>query len=211
MVASIDDGIFFNHMTGQFVDLDETFKISSIKEIIYDHEDRMFYLLVNKFQEKLGVFIIRFSEMNPLDYIFFFKFKNKLDIADADIAVLRCQERKIKELIVSYKTIHSNVYTVQVCDISRETPWPLCKHESFQLWESQITAFYIDKNREFVMINRDGISVISLGSNGKRSIRDSFGQEKMIHPLESTNYLKVDNDNFINFEFAGDNKIINIQ
>lgn len=96
----------------------------------------MFYLLANKYQEKLGVFIIRFSELDPANFNFFLKFKNKLDIADADIAVLKCKESKLKELIVSYKTIHSNMYTVQVCDISRETPWPLYKHESFQLWES---------------------------------------------------------------------------
>jgi hypothetical protein len=72
----------------------------------------MVYVLANKYQEKLGVFIVRFSESNPSDYNFFLKFKNKLDIADADIAVLRCKETKLKELIVSYKTIHSNIYTV---------------------------------------------------------------------------------------------------
>jgi hypothetical protein len=53
------------------------------------------------------------------------------------------------------------------------------------------------------MINRDGISVISLAAGQKRTIKDFNGQEKMIHPLESANYLKVDGDNFINFEFSG--------
>jgi hypothetical protein len=112
VIASLDDGIFFNHVTGQFYDLDEMYDISSIKEIIYDHEDRMFYLLANKFQERLGVFIIRFNELDPSDYNFFMKFKNKLDISDADIAVLRDKESCLKELVISYKTIHSNVYTV---------------------------------------------------------------------------------------------------
>ena len=32
----------------------------------------------------------------------------------------------------------------------------------------------------------------------------------MIHPLESTNYLKVESDNYITFQFAGEKKIINI-
>lgn len=59
-------------------------------------------------------------------------------------------------------------------------------------------------------MNRDGISVISLGSDGKRIITASNGQEKMIHPLESTNYLKVEHDNYIRFEFSGENKIIHI-
>ena len=138
------------------------------------------------------------------------KYKNKLDISDVDIAVSRCKIKSLKELIIGYKSIHSNIYTVQVVDISRATPWPLYKHESFQLWESQITAFFINKNKEYIMMNRDGISVISLGSDGKRIITASNGQEKMLHPLESTNYLKVEHDNYIRFEFSGEKKIIHI-
>jgi hypothetical protein len=49
------------------------------------------------------------------------------------------------------------------------------------------------------MINRDGISVMALGSEGKRSIKAQNGQEKMIHPLESTSYLKVESDNYITY------------
>ena len=56
--------------------------------------------------------MIRFDEEKPDNSNFFLKYKNKLDIADADIAVVRCEKTKIKELVVSYKTIHSNIYTV---------------------------------------------------------------------------------------------------
>jgi hypothetical protein len=45
----MDDGIYYHHRTGRFVDLKETFKVSNIKEIIYDDEARMFYLLANKY------------------------------------------------------------------------------------------------------------------------------------------------------------------
>ena len=128
MIASLTDGIFYNHRTEEFVDLDDLYQISTIKEIIYDSDDRMVYILANKYQDKLGVFIVRFSELDPNNFNFFLKFKNKLDIADADIAVLRCNETKLKELIVSYKTIHSNIYTVQVVDISRKNPWPIYLH-----------------------------------------------------------------------------------
>lgn len=131
IVASVEEGFFINHATGENIDLDEKFKIQMIKEIIYDHEDEAVYLLANKFQDRLGVFIVRFNELDPNDCNFFLKFKNKLDITDADIAVYRCRETRLKELIVSYKTINSNVYTVQVVDISRPTPWPIYKHESF--------------------------------------------------------------------------------
>lgn len=60
------------------------------------------------------------------------------------------------------------------------------------------------------MINRDGLSVISLGSEGKRSVKAQNGQDKMIHPLESTNYLKVEKDNYITFEFSGKQKIVHV-
>lgn len=32
----------------------------------------------------------------------------------------------------------------------------------------------------------------------------------MIHAIESINYLKVDSNNFIYFDFSGDKKVINI-
>jgi len=42
------------------------------------------------YEGKLGVFMIRFDENDPEKHNFFLKYKNKLDISDADIAVLRC-------------------------------------------------------------------------------------------------------------------------
>jgi hypothetical protein len=60
------------------------------------------------------------------------------------------------------------------------------------------------------MMNRDGISVMSLGSEGKRIITANTGQEQMMHPLESTNYLKVEHDNYIRFEFSGEKKVVHI-
>jgi len=102
--------------------------------------------------------------------------------------------------VVSYKTIHSNIYTVQVVDISSENPWPIFKHESFQLWESTITAFLINQNKEYVLVNRNGINIISLcNEKHKRSVKTKSGQEKMIHSLESINYLKVDQQNYVQF------------
>jgi hypothetical protein len=136
IIASQDDGIYYNHRTRAYVDLDEHFKISNIKEIIHDHEDRVFYLLANKYLGKLGLFLIVFDEFNPPKHKFFLKYKNKLDIADADVFVVRNQAQKYKELLVSYKSISVNTYTLMVCDISTDTQWTQFRHETFQLWES---------------------------------------------------------------------------
>lgn len=40
------------------------------------------------------------------------KIKNKLDIADSSIVLLRDKKKNYKELIISYKTIYMNVYNV---------------------------------------------------------------------------------------------------
>ena len=44
------------------MDLDELYSISNIQEIIYDHDDCKFYMLVNKHKGKLGLFLIQINE-----------------------------------------------------------------------------------------------------------------------------------------------------
>ena len=114
----MDDGIYYDFKCRKFIDLDELYGIRSIKEIIHDEEDRNFYLLANKYREKLGIFLIRFSEPNPKKHNFILKWKNKLDIADGDINIVRNQKKRFKELVISYKTIFINTYNVVVFDIS---------------------------------------------------------------------------------------------
>lgn len=77
---------------GAWIDIDETFDIGCIKEIIHDAESKQFYLLANKYQAKMGVFLIKFHEQHPKNFNFFLKYKTKLDIADADIAIMRNQK-----------------------------------------------------------------------------------------------------------------------
>lgn len=138
------------------------------------------------------------------------KYKTNLDISDADIAVMRNKNTGFKELIISFKTVVENTYNVYIVDISQGEPWPLFRHESFQLWETQITAFFIHKTNDYVTINQDGISLISLESFDKKYVKSADGQEKMIHAIESVNYLKVDLNNFIHFDFASPIKKLRI-
>jgi hypothetical protein len=77
--------------------------------------------LANKYEEKLGFFIIRIDAKDPTsDYMFLTKWKNKLDIGDASLNLLRHESRdgkEFKELIISYKSININTYNVTVMDI----------------------------------------------------------------------------------------------
>ena len=55
-------------------------------------------------------------------------------------------------------------------------------------------------------MSRDGIKVVALGSQQKRLLKDS----RMIHSLESVNFLKVDPQNYIVFKFADEIKSLSI-
>ena len=165
--------------------------------------------MANKYLEKRGLFLIRFDEHKPANHKFILKWKNKLDIADADVNIIR-EGGSFKELVISYKTIFMNTYCVQVIDISRPEQKLLFRNESFQLWESQITGFFLHSKKDFITINRDGINVLTLQSGSKRQLIGDDGQEKMMHCLESTSYLKIDPTNFIYFDFAQDTKVINV-
>jgi hypothetical protein len=112
IIASIDDGIYYNNRSKEQIDLDETFKVCNIKEIIYDDEEKLFYMLANKYKDKLGIFMVRFRESNPKYHRFILRWKNKLDIADADVNIVRNKKKKFKELVISFKTIFINTYNV---------------------------------------------------------------------------------------------------
>ena len=169
--------------------------------------------MANKFEEKLGFFVVTFNELDPYKNRFLIKWRNKLDISDTNLSVLRNFNKGLKELIVSYKSIFINTYNVVCMDISvDEEQTIIFRHESFQLWESESMGLLLNKNKDFVTLNKDGMQVLSLGSNEKRHVKDDTGMDRMIHSLESYNFLKVDSNNFLLFECAKhDKRAISIQ
>ena len=161
------DGIYIDLDTGDEIDLDKKFNIGMIKKIIFDEEDRVFYLLANKYSQMLGFFIIRMNEENPLNgFQFLTKYKNKLDIGDCNIFVHRSDGQK--ELIVSYKTVFINTYNIVIIDIANNKESSIARHESFQLWESKIQGIILHKTNDFVTFSKLGITVSGLGANHKK-------------------------------------------
>ena len=49
IIASKSDGLYCNLRDKEQMDLDQLYDISSIKEIIYDHEENIFYILANRY------------------------------------------------------------------------------------------------------------------------------------------------------------------
>lgn len=89
VVTGPKDCIYYNHKTNEQFDLDSHFNAQAIKELEYDPEERVFYLLFNNYENKLGLFIVRFSEDDLNKWQFVLRVKNKLEIDDCNICVMR--------------------------------------------------------------------------------------------------------------------------
>lgn len=170
-----------------------------IIEITYDSIGKYFYILCNNYTEKLGVYILGFRENDLNDHRFLMRDSNKLDIGDANIFINR-RAGAGNELVLSFKTIYINIFTIMVLDIDLNAKRSLIfRHESFQLWESEVKGIMLESSKDFISVNKDGINVVALGSTAHRPVTDSQGIDRMLHSLESMIFLKVDPDNHINF------------
>ena len=147
MIASGEDGRHLNLTLQKEVEFSQNIQgcaIDLIRELIYDEEHQQYFILANKYNEKLGFFVIKISETNPTQCKFLIKWSNRLDIGDTSMTINRCKVKGLKELVVSFKTIYINTYNVVVMDITIEgTPSMIFRHESFQLWESECTGFML--------------------------------------------------------------------
>ena len=194
-MASPDDGLYYSSKKRSEVDLDDTFNIGCIKSALYDNKDSSFYILCNKFEGEYGIFLILFSQENPNNHQFLVKCKNRLEVGDANISILTNKEAGYRELVIGYKVIHVNIYCVEVLDINKKdksTHGTIFKHQSFQLWESDSMGFILHRNKDYIMLNNEGLSIISLGTEEKRDILDDQNNSKMIHSLESISFLKLE-------------------
>ena len=127
------------------------------------------------------------------------RYLNKLDINDTNIYINH-RSKDSRELVISFKTIFINTFTIFVLDITTDDAKTLLyRHESFQLWESDIQGVLLERSKDFISVNKDGIHVLSLASEHRRPVVDGTGRERMLHSLESMSFLKVGGENFINF------------
>ena len=95
----------------------------------------MFYLLANRNSGIIGFFLMRFPVDDPHKVERLTMWKHNLDIDNANMFISRGNNERLKyrELIISYKTIFINTYTVAVKDLSdpKGQGAVLYKHESF--------------------------------------------------------------------------------
>jgi hypothetical protein len=157
VVASGEDGIWVNNVTKKEVDLDYLFEVSDIRSIVYDSDDDKFYLIANRLRGTIGFYLLRFDAQDPSKFEFLTSWKQNLDIENVNMNISRGVEKNgcpYRELVISYKTIFINTYTVVTQNLCGpiDEQRVVSQHESFQLWESTITGLLL-KSKDFVSFN----------------------------------------------------------
>ena len=121
------------------MDIDNQHNIKDIRFVLHDKEDKLFYVICNRKNGVIGFFLFSFSEDNPHNFTYLTMWRHQLDIDDANMAISRGSDNRggyknaFKELIISYKTIYINTFTVVVKDLSDNSGsiGILAKHECF--------------------------------------------------------------------------------
>jgi hypothetical protein len=202
VISNKEDTRHINVGTKTETDITRGCGVTAILKIIYDPEDKKFFIMANKC-DYLGLYIVKLDALNPQESCFIIKWQSKLLNGDGNMIIFRNKQRGLKELIVSYKTIYILTYNLILLDITTENdPSMIFRHESFQLFESDCSGFFLGKNNDFMHLSKHGMQVMGLSSTDKRAVVDDKGTDRMIHSLESCNYLKVDKNNYLLFECA---------
>lgn len=108
--------------------------------------------------------MLKIDEINPFKHTFILKIPTRLEICNAKIDLMFNEELKFKELVISYKTIFRNTFTIYGIDLSTKHYYSIFKHESFHLWENQIRSIFVPDKHEICLLDQNGISVVSFSS-----------------------------------------------
>ena len=96
IITTFSDTLMINLVDKIEFDLDKVFGIADIKNVVFYND--IFYVLANRRDGKIGYFILKLSEKNPLgdiadpvkkEKLFLMNHVNKLNIGDADCSILK--------------------------------------------------------------------------------------------------------------------------
>ena len=146
---------------------------------------------------------------------FIMNVNNNLDIGSVDMHVYTDEITDKPQLLISYKTIFINVYTINVLDLDNDMDHNgnlIYRHESFCLWETSIVSIMNQITRDLVILSNEGLSVMDLSSNiVTRNVSSNDNQKYCIHSLASCSYLKLDELNHILFKCTAKNRMLCVQ
>ena len=103
-----------------------------------------------------------------------------------------------KSIIVSFKSIYINIYTIIVMDL--ETQQIKYNHENFCLWETRIFSFLNTESHDYITMSKNGLAVSMLSETERtRTMFDNHSRRHLLYSLTSLDYLKLEPSNCIKF------------
>ena len=217
VIATTRNSRMIDFGNNQDHDLAHLFGISQIKAVLYF--EGYFYVMANKREQRLGFYLLRIPQRDPVkaasgedwekekEEMFFMNYRGKLEIGDVDMHILK--EDGDTHLIVSYKTIYINVYSLKVIDLERRQV--IYRHESFCLWETHVSGFLNNSTLDFISLDQNGLGVMALSSKFlTKQIKDHEDQNMLVHSLSSCQYLRLGEGNHLLFQCSQKNRMIGV-
>ena len=81
--------LYINKKKDTEFNLVEYYDIQNIKQILYDPEEKVFFILSNRFNERLGIFVLKIDENDPKKGNFLVNWFTQLDISNTSMDILR--------------------------------------------------------------------------------------------------------------------------
>ena len=68
------------------------------------------------------------------------------------------------------------------------------------MWESTVRSF-MHRDNYFMILSQQGINVLAMGEHSSKAIIDKDGHDQYLHALGTSEYLKIDPDNLVYYQF----------
>ena len=132
---------------------------------------------------------------------------NRLDVDGCNMSIFRDEAIDAPVLVVSYKSIYVNTYTINVINLNNGLL--LFKYDTFCLWEIGIMSFLNDSTNDYITLTNSGMKITGLSSDFlSKVVHDDHNRKLKLHSLASCKYLMLDKSNHILFSCIRDDKVI---
>ena len=140
ILATNEDALYIDLKKKKEVDIDNATSVSCIRTVYYYRQH--FYILANKRNGIIGLYLSKINidkiAIDEPSTTFIINQQTRFEIGDASINIMT-DYRGNQKLIVCYKTIYINKFTLQVIDL--ETMLIEQEMTTDQLWESTVKSF----------------------------------------------------------------------
>ena len=169
----------------------EAFSFERLKCTKYERRTNCFYVVANKLDSKLGVYLFKMKEHDPFSYEFLINWDSKLEISDCVIETFFNEGKSRFEMVLCYKSMYINTMNIIVLNLSKCNCLMLMRHESFQMWESKLFGFLIDTNTDFMTLSYQGIHIVETCDVDKTVIKDTKGDNRVVEATKGYDFLKL--------------------